>query len=172
MVIAPPGPTREAVVAALPEGVAFRVLDGWEEFSDLGQPAGIVVLGGEVPAATVLDALTTLAHLPGDWSAVVARQEPDGVRGLPLSPGFPGPLEETLRTDAGVGLRLLLREVARARHDINNPLTSALAEVQLLLLGNELDPETRESLLLVQTQLRRIRDEVAALARFRTPQLR
>jgi len=44
---------------------------------------------------------------------------------------------------------------------LNNPLTSALAEVQLLLFDVE-DAEVRESLEVAQTQLRRMRDMIAA----------
>jgi signal transduction histidine kinase len=63
----------------------------------------------------------------------------------------------------------VMRSLSRARHDINNPLTSALAEVQLLLLDGESDPGLAESMEIIQEQLRRIRDLVIGLSRFRPP---
>lgn len=86
--------------------------------------------------------------LPGSCSISLA----DVVSRLRRTEGEPPPLE----------LCQVLSFVARARHDINNPLTSALAEVQLLLLDVE-DPEVRSGLDTVEEQLRRIRDLVARL---------
>ncbi len=60
----------------------------------------------------------------------------------------------------------VLVDVARACHDLNNPLTSALAEVQLLLF-DEQDDEARESLEVIQSQLRRMRDLIAATSYLR-----
>lgn len=54
-------------------------------------------------------------------------------------------------------LARILQGVARARHDINNPLTAALAETQLLLMDAR-DAQLRESLEVIESQLRRIRD--------------
>jgi signal transduction histidine kinase len=65
-------------------------------------------------------------------------------------------------------LGVVLRHVARARHDINNPLTSALAETQLLLMDVD-EGELRESLETIQRQIRRIRDLVAELSVLRPP---
>ena len=65
-------------------------------------------------------------------------------------------------------LRGVLSEVAQVRHDLNNPLTSALAEVQLLLF-DETDEEIRESLEVIQSQLRRMRDLVASTSHMRPP---
>jgi len=58
--------------------------------------------------------------------------------------------------------------VAKARHDLNNPLTSGLAEVQLLLMDDH-PPEVQESLETIQEQFRRLRDVVADLSRLRVP---
>ena len=60
----------------------------------------------------------------------------------------------------------VLVDVARARHDLNNPLTSALAEVQPLLF-DEQDEEARESLEVIQGQLRRMRALIAATSYLR-----
>lgn len=47
--------------------------------------------------------------------------------------------------------------VRRIRHDANNPLTAALGNVQLLLDDPVItDPEVRESLRVVEVELRRL----------------
>jgi signal transduction histidine kinase len=47
--------------------------------------------------------------------------------------------------------------VRRVRHDANNPLTAALGHVQLLLEEpTALDPEVGESLVVVESELRRL----------------
>lgn len=62
----------------------------------------------------------------------------------------------------------MLTRVARARHDLNNPLTSAMAEAQLALMEAQ-DPAIREGLEVIEEQLRRIRDLIAALKAVRAP---
>jgi len=61
----------------------------------------------------------------------------------------------------------VLAEVARARHDLNNPLTSALAEVQILLMDAPPGGAEEESLLIIQDQLRRLRDRLVATRHLR-----
>lgn len=47
--------------------------------------------------------------------------------------------------------------VRRIRHDANNPLTAALGHVQLLLDDPTVsDPEARESLQIIESELRRL----------------
>lgn len=47
--------------------------------------------------------------------------------------------------------------VRRVRHDANNPITAALGHVQLLLQDPAVtDPEVRESLTVVESELRRL----------------
>jgi signal transduction histidine kinase len=93
---------------------------------------------------------------------------------LPVSLGWatnPAELERWVEgaEDAQVlELRHVLTRVARARHDLNNPLTSAMAETQLVLLDAR-DPGLRSGLEAVEEQLRRIRDLVATLRIFRPP---
>lgn len=49
--------------------------------------------------------------------------------------------------------------VRRVRHDANNPITAALGHVQLLLEEPAAqDPEIRESLVVVESELRRLID--------------
>ena len=58
--------------------------------------------------------------------------------------------------------------VARARHDLNNFLTAAMAETQLALM-DVADPGLREGLEAVEEQLRRIRDLVKEMRAVRAP---
>ena len=54
--------------------------------------------------------------------------------------------------------------VRRVRHDANNPLTAALGHVQLLLDDPAItDEEVRESLRIVETELRRLADIIRKL---------
>ena len=49
--------------------------------------------------------------------------------------------------------------VRRVRHDANNPLTAALGHVQLLLDDPAItDEEARESLRIIESELRRLTD--------------
>ena len=54
-------------------------------------------------------------------------------------------------------LREIVDVVRRVRHDANNPITAALGHVQLLLEEPAAqDPEVRESLVVVESELRRL----------------
>jgi signal transduction histidine kinase len=53
----------------------------------------------------------------------------------------------------------IIEIVRRVRHDANNPITAALGHVQLLLDDPAVqDPEVRESLQVVESELRRLID--------------
>jgi len=53
----------------------------------------------------------------------------------------------------------VLQAIRRVRHDANNPLTAALGHVQLLLDDPTVtDPQVRETLDLVASELRRLAD--------------
>lgn len=53
----------------------------------------------------------------------------------------------------------------RLRHDLSNPLSAILAEVQLLLLdADALDPETTRSLKEIERLARRMRDMLQGVA--------
>ncbi|HSJ26014.1 MAG TPA: histidine kinase dimerization/phospho-acceptor domain-containing protein [Longimicrobiales bacterium] len=53
----------------------------------------------------------------------------------------------------------IIEIVRRVRHDANNPITAALGHVQLLLDDPAVqDPEVRESLAVVESELRRLID--------------
>ncbi len=173
LVLAPEGARREAILEAL-SGTEPRVLGGWDAAVPGEHAAGVVVLDSALPPETILQVLRDLGADPGEWGVVLVdgAAENGALRALPLSPGVAGPLSEVAILEArGFNLRTVLREVGRARHDLNNPLTSALAEVQLLLMDHpeEDGGELRESLVIVQAQLRRLRDRVGDLGRFRSP---
>lgn len=54
--------------------------------------------------------------------------------------------------------------VRRVRHDANNPITAALGHVQLLLDDPAVtDPEVRESLTIVEGELRRLTEIIRRL---------
>lgn len=55
--------------------------------------------------------------------------------------------------------REVVELVRRTRHDANNPLTAALGHVQLLLDDPEVtQPDVRESLEIIESELRRLID--------------
>ena len=55
--------------------------------------------------------------------------------------------------------------VRRIRHDANNPLTAALGHVQLLLDDASItDPDARESLGIIESELRRLADIIKKLS--------
>lgn len=56
--------------------------------------------------------------------------------------------------------------VSKVRHEVNNHLTAALAEIQLLLMDTEGDEE-RESYEIVQDALRGIRSAIASIGHLR-----
>lgn len=155
-----------------------------EEFLADGAAAGggLVLLDPGVPEPAVQSIAGALGGRDTGWS-VFRGGEPDGDGGIELEPvPLPGscaiPLADVasrLRRSGGapppLELCQILSFVARARHDINNPLTSALAETQLLLLDVE-DAETRAGLETVEEQLRRIRDLVAELQALPRPRPR
>ena len=119
-----------------------------------------------------------MGRTAGPWSPLLFLENPEGGNGeprlLPLSPGVlvsAGTFQRRLKEeDSGaslLSLRLLHVELARIRHDVNNPLTTALAEVQLLLMDRPQASEEVESLKVVEAQLKRIRDMVAQLPTYR-----
>jgi len=110
-----------------------------------------------------------------EWAPLFLLQSEEGLLVLPALVGFPLPLQQALPTlelpgtgPALLSFRLGVRELARIRHDINNPLTAALAETQLLLMDVTGEEEV-EALRVIEHQLRRIRDLTAELAAFRVP---
>lgn len=174
---------KRVYVVGSPEGALGTVV------SALGEAAGVVThqgdlqaLAQEVPGVVLLDAqgmsATDLIETTGALSAegwtvcVLTREETPRLRTV----SFAGPddLEDVRRHLADpasepaclLDLNRVLVEIARVRHDVNNPLTAAMAEVQLLLMEAP-DGEDKDSLEAVLQQLRRIRDMVAATRHLR-----
>lgn len=143
-----------------------------------GREAGLLLLPPELAPAQMVDALVRAAAAPAEasWLPVLVERSLDGgaARCLPLSLGWVTPPEELARWVGGdrdakvLELRHALAQVARGRHDINNPLTSAMAETQLALM-DATEPVVRSGLETIMEQLRRIRDLVAGLRSLRPP---
>lgn len=146
----------------------------------LGEAAEVIAsdtdvpsLSDRTPGVAVFDAdetdarslVAVLSTLPADqWTvAVVEDGDPPCLRTVSL--GARDGMDVVLRHTADpesepgclLGLERALMDMARVRHDLNNPLTAAMAEAQLLLMDA---PEggNRESLEAILQQLRRMRD--------------
>ena len=171
-----PGGVEPRLCGLVPGSEPERI----DEVDDLrDRPPGLLLLPIElVPGERVLAALTIVAESPpaSGWLPVLVDglRAGDQVRAIPVSVGWPADPGELARWVAGADdadvleLRHVLTRVARGRHDLNNPLTAAMAETQLALLDAE-DPALRQGLEAVEAQLRRIRDLVAGLRAFRPP---
>jgi signal transduction histidine kinase len=176
-VLAPPGPSRDSLLASVGNDASpietTSFLEGWASL-----PAGLVLVDVRSMApGEILDVLRPVSTAAYGW--IIALVEYGGraptVRVLSLSPGDTlGRALQAAQDPAGspgalMELQRILGEVARIRHDLNNPLTSALAEVQLALMDTEGPEHTeiRESLEAVQTQIRRIRDLIASTGHLR-----
>ncbi|MEX0935737.1 MAG: histidine kinase dimerization/phospho-acceptor domain-containing protein [Gemmatimonadota bacterium] len=168
---------RSELDALAPFEVVQNVDDLLGETGDgSGVEPGWVLVPGELEPSVTLDLFLRLAGRSGDWSVLLMDRAPGSLEIVPVSPGFRTDLiSAASRLDeGGAGLGLLsfrhsLTELARIRHDINNPLTAALAEAQLVLMDVEPGTETAASLQAVEEQLRRIRDLVAQLTALRVP---
>jgi signal transduction histidine kinase len=136
------------------------------------RPPGVLLVDpGEMTATQLLD---VVGSLPADrWTvAAVTTEDPPRVRTVSL--GARDSVEDVRRhaadPSAAPGCLLVLEraltEMSRVRHDVNNPLTAAMAEVQLLLMEAP-DGEERDSLEAILQQLRRIRDMVGATRHLR-----
>jgi signal transduction histidine kinase len=67
-------------------------------------------------------------------------------------------------------LKEVVELVRKVRHDANNPLTAALGHVQLLLDDPAVtDPEARESLKVIESELRRLTQILKQLNEIRLP---
>lgn len=133
-------------------------------------PGLVLIVAEDLSAPELLDLLARVARGRGEWlPATLSRDESGSAVARPVSLGYTHPLSETVEAN-GTGedrplileFRRVLDRISRARHDLNNPLTSALAETQLLLM-DVTDPESREALETVQRQLRRMRDMIQEL---------
>ncbi|MEX2529005.1 MAG: histidine kinase dimerization/phospho-acceptor domain-containing protein [Gemmatimonadota bacterium] len=190
--LAPDHPDAEVLRSRLSTGAEVRQLGSLDALRDFlgaesGPESGFLILGPGLPADACLQALALATDSPGRWVTLLADSDGQSLRsfslGWPESPDRVVELEKwAAEAEAShespangapprpiLELRHSLRMVARIRHDVNNPLTAAMVEVQLLLMDLEEGTELTESVELVQEQLRRIRDEIAELARLRAP---
>lgn len=168
-----PGPARDACSEL---GEHVRVFDDEAAFKAAeDKPPGLVVLSVR-EESSALTLLYDLWEAGAGWTlALVDGGDPPMLRTLSL--GLPAGTEALAGYLAGevggqrtlVDLREALIQIAKTRHDVNNPLTAAVAEVQILLMDSGDDPEAREGLLVVQEQLRRIRDILAATRHLHLP---
>jgi signal transduction histidine kinase len=129
-----------------------------------------------VDGSTLLALLLRLATEPGEWAPLLVTDEGGALSVVPVSPGFRLGVSDAAARMGGSGsepaqlsVRMAARTAAKLRHDINNPLTAALAEIQLLLMDVEPGSELGETLRAVEAQLRRIGELVAQLSFFRVP---
>jgi len=116
------------------------------------QAPGLLLLPIELlPADQVLAALAIAGAAPSasPWMPVFVERAADGQPIMrPVSLGWPTPLAEVAGWAAGADgaevleVRHVLALLTRARHDLNNFLTAAMAETQLALM-DELDPGLR-----------------------------
>lgn len=170
-----PGARRDATAEAL--GPAAMPLDGLQALGALEarEPGVIIVDPREGDAGEIAQLALRIADAADGWTLALLTQgaEPE-LRALSVAP--PTSLSDAAAfaddpssaRGALLELRRVLSEISRTRHDVNNPLTSALAETQLLLLDAD-EGEIGESLQVIQEQLRRIRDLVADVKHLRLP---
>jgi len=166
---APEGPVRDRCRTLLPGALVVA-----PELSALASaPPGLVLVEPRgVDVAELAAAAEALSAAAG-WKLCTVQEggaEPLVVQTVSFGQGHTA--EDVARwSDDPEAKQLLelhgvLAEVSRARHDLNNPLTSALAEVQMLLMDAPGGPE-EESLLIIQEQLRRLRDRLLATRHLR-----
>lgn len=187
-----PDPTPRYLVA--PEGVdiatlrsqlealgPLRVVSGPEELlgtegSEGAADPGWIFVPAEWAVGRLHRLLIQLADQSGAWSPLLVATDGERVSVLPISPGYREEWNSALERMAAAGtpaallsFRRCLEELSRIRHDINNPLTAALAETQLMLMESDLEEDRKESLEVVEAQLRRIAALVAELTTLRAP---
>jgi hypothetical protein len=137
---------------------------------------GWLIVPPDLPEALLGRLLVAVGGRRDPWTILLMVRDGDELRVLPLSPGHadtPARTAERLAApglDPGyVGHRRLLRELTRFRHDVNNALTSALAETQFLRMDAPEGSELATALGMVEGQIDRIRRLNAALVALRAP---
>lgn len=175
----PPTPRREVRLVGRVDGAAGRwaarpEFDGAPVCSLAAWPEGPVGLAlvavEDVSAVELLEFVAARADQDG-WLVGVLVEGSDQLRLLSSSPvsnagELLGWAAENPDAPVPLDLRSLLKAFSIARHDLNNPLTSALAETQLALM-DEPGGELQEALETVQRQLRRMRDQLRDLSPYR-----
>jgi signal transduction histidine kinase len=174
-IVAPSSPARDELMGAAAPAEILP-FDSVDSFLGEERAPGVLLLGPSLPPEETMRLLAWVAEAAADWVPLhveASSSENTGSLLRPLSLGYPVDLGEVVDAASdpeGAGplleLRWILRLVAKARHDINNPLTAGLAETQLILM-DEPEGEILESLEVIENQFRRIKDLVAGLARLR-----
>jgi len=174
--VAPPGPALQGLVAAL--GAGTVVFDAADALGDLAaRDPGVVLLDASVSAADALALAIRAAAAGPEWCVALIREAGDStVCAQTISMGLVDSLDEvaafghdpTAHPERLLELRRVLNDAGRLRHDVNNALTAALAETQILLMDPHED-EVREALEVIQAQLRRIGEMTASARHLRLP---
>ena len=174
-IVAPSSPARDELIGAAAPAEVLP-FDSVDSFLREERTPGVLLIGPSLPPEETMRLLAWVAEDDAEWVPVHVKASVSEAAGFllrPLSIGYPVDVEEVVGAASdpeGAGplleLRWILRLVAKARHDINNPLTAGLAETQLILMD---DPkgDLLESLEVIENQFRRIKDLVAGLARLR-----
>jgi len=180
--------SRPVYLIAASADVSAALTEAGVTVAPFDDPAGLGPLEEQEPGVILIDRASTseqgalaladrVSRAGAGW--VLATLEAIGENSVrTVSLGAPHSVEEVAEwatsesesSEVLMDLDGVLADVARLRHDLNNPLTSALAEIQLMLFDVE-DPEVRESLEVAQTQLRRMRDMIAATRHLRPHRL-
>jgi hypothetical protein len=159
---------------------ASALAPNWQELDSasldrpLPQGGGWLLLPPGTPPDLLARALLGAAGSPDGWGVLLLVEAGEELQVLPLSAGFPEPVQAAAERTVGDGLgrgyldhRHLLEGLGRIRHDINNALTSALAETQFMRMDVADDSELDGGLAIVEAQLQRIRELAASLAAVR-----
>lgn len=169
--VARSGSRRDEIARSL--GASVTAFDSVEALGRLGDlPAGVILIGREDGGDTqVLDLVSRIVADSPLWRVGVAvGDDGEAYRSLSLGPRVEAgeisvkAQDSDSSRDMLAGMRYVLEEVAEARHVLNNQLTSALAETQLLLL-DVTDDEARESYVIIYQQLKGMRDVIAGMIR-------
>lgn len=175
-VVSPPGPSRDSLLAALGgEAVAFDSVDSIGALGDLSP--GVVLVDSAAASAGELLTFASLAAASGPgWCVALIGNGAGEPSVQTISLGPTNSLEQAgafARNPSGhreqlLELRRVLGDAGQLRHDLNNPLTVALAQTQVLLMDHPED-QVREPLEMIQAQLYRMRDIIVAAHHLRTP---
>lgn len=139
----------------------------------LPEGGGWILVPIRFAAGLTLRLLLDFDATPDPW-ALLMIEPGEEARVLPLSPGFSEPAGVAQERLSGpmveggfLNHRGALLALSRIRHDVNNALTSAMAETQFMRMDAEKGTELAEGLELVENQLRRIRALVGELSALR-----
>ena len=137
-----------------------------EDPAAAGSGGGIVLLlADNLSAGECLHVLERLALGFGEWTPCLVRHVMGEVTVRPVSMGWIETVDDVIRCRDGnderlLELRRLVTRMAHARHDINDAITSGLAETELLLMDSA-ESNAADALGAVVKQFHRIRDMVS-----------